>query len=288
MTNAKQNVRQRILAAVEEMKAWDQDVHLDALVQDTGIVAAKISTSISLMRHEGFPIEVTRREGRKNVAWKFAKAAGDTSRASDWKRPTVKVSDVTTNQIVVVRHLEAAGFGQEVPIAHIVAGTGLKVTAIKKVVENIRLEKGGCIEVIKPGLYKLHEHEVHKTARQVRAESSAAAKQRAGALKPVPVSGHGTMREAANAKGYTDEDLEYGRRVLLNYDRLPQEVRDKIEAFKEVAPEFTEDLEKLLVKVLGVTPEQDADPSFWSVDQFADGSLMLARKDGTHWKATKL
>jgi hypothetical protein len=92
----------------------------------------------------------------------------------------------------------------------------------------------------------------------------------------------------ARGEAFKKEDLEYGRRVLQNYDRLPQEVKDKIEALKEIAPEYTVDLEKMLIKVLGAKPVQDADPSFWAVDKFEDGSLLLNRTDGTHWKATKL
>lgn len=96
-------------------------------------------------------------------------------------------------------------------------------------------------------------------------------------------------RAQAFKQGYTAEDMERGRRVIVNFERLPLEVKNKIDALKKVLPNQERgELEKVLVELLGAKPVQDSDPSFWAVDQFADGSLMLARKDGTHWKATKL
>lgn len=294
------NYRQAILAAVEEMNAWGKEVHLDALAMDTGIEPHKITGSISLMRHEGYPIDVVRREGRKILSWKFQNRAKWSDRTD---APSIKPKETVASDVSrVLRHFEAAGFGQAVSIPDIIQGTDLELVAVKKVIRQNDISKGGRIEMVAPGVYKLHEH----AARQVRNE----ARQAAGALKQVhkgtnfftqAEAGYASVRDAANAirgtdadevmraaKGYTDEDLEYGRRVLLNFDRLPKEVKDKIEVLKEVAPEFTEDLENVLVKVLGAKPVQDSDPTFWAVDQFADGSLMLARKDGTHWKATKL
>lgn len=199
------NYRQAILTAVENLNGWDKEVHLDALAMDTGIEPHKITGSISLMRHEGWPIDIVRREGRKIVSWKFKDQAKWTDK--------------------VVAKAQARG------------------------------------EALKKG----------EPVRGTRLE------------------GHNTVREAANAKALTEEDMERGRHVLMNYNSLPQKVKDQIDALKKVLPQPERgELEQVLVDLLGAKPVQDSDPSFWAVDEFADGSLMLARKDGSHWKATKL
>lgn len=193
------NYRQAIINSIGEMDAWDKEVHLDALAMDTGIEPHKITGSISLMRHEGYPIDIVRREGRKIVSWKF--------------RDQAKWTDKVITE----------------------------------------------------------------------------AKTKGEAFKGVLPREETMSRSEAFKKGYTSEDLERGRLVLMNYNSLPQKVKDQIGALKKVLPQPERgELEQVLVDLLGAKPVQDSDPSFWAVDEFADGSLMLTRKDGTHWKATKL
>jgi len=217
------NYRRAIIDAVGEMNAWDKEVFLDALAMDTSIEPHKITSSISLMRNAGYPVDVVRREGRKIVSWKFR----DQEKWSKKHVATPKAKGEAfkgTNYVTQAANAFKAGDAWDRLAAHEVdAVRGTKDSAV------------------------------------IRATTA------------------------------SEEDMELGRRVLMNYNSLPQKVKDSIQALKGVLPQPERgELEKVFVDLLGAKPVQDSDPSFWAVDEFADGSLMLARKDGTHWKASKL